>query len=226
MVFPCVTKRRHMKKHADVSKSHSMRRPPRGLAKKALKVVREAGVFRPRDLAAHGISREYLRRLESKGFLVRESRGLYRVREAQVTENHSLAVVCKKVSHGVVCLLSALRFHELTTQAPFEVWLAIDRKARRPKAEGLPLRLVRFSGPALRQGIEEHSIEGVQVRVYNPAKTVADCFKYRNKIGLDVAIEALRDYRKRHRAGMNELWRYAKVCRVAAVMRPYMEAVE
>ena len=201
-----------------------MRRPPRGLAKKALKVVREAGVFRSRDLAAHGISREYLRRLESKGFLVRESRGLYRVREAQVTENHSLAAVCKKVSHGVVCLLSALRFHELTTQAPFEVWLAIDRKARRPKAEGLPLRLVRFSGPALRQGVDEHSIEGVQVRVYNPAKTVADCFKYRNKIGLDVAMEALCDGWTQRKLTMDALWHFATIDRVANVMRPYLES--
>jgi predicted transcriptional regulator of viral defense system len=195
------------------------------MAGKALKAVREAGVLRARDLAVHGVPREYLRRLQSQGFLVRESRGLYRVHGAPVTEHHSLATVCKKVQHGVVCLLSALRFHELTTQAPFEVWLAIDRKARRPKADGVPLRLVRFSGPALRQGIEEHAIEGVVVRVYSSAKTVADCFKYRNKIGLDVAIEALRDYRKRHRAGMDELWRYAKVCRVAAVMQPYLDAL-
>jgi len=214
-----------MKRNADVSKRPLPRRKARGQAKKALKLVREAGVFRPRELTAHGIPREHLRRLESQGFLVRESRGLYRVREAPVTEHHSLATICKQVQHGVVCLLSALRFHELTTQAPFEVWLAIDRKARRPKAEGLPLRLVRFSGPALRQGREEHTIEGVKVLVYSPAKTVADCFKYRNKIGLDVAIEALRDYRRRHRVGMDELWRFAKVCRVAAVMRPYMEAM-
>lgn len=214
-----------MTRSADVSKSRSPRRRPKGLAGKALRLVREVGVFRARDLAAHGIPREYLRRLESQGFLVRESRGLYRVREAPVTEHHSLAAICKKVHHGVVCLLSALRFHELTTQAPFEVWLAIDRKARRPKAEDLPLRLVRFSGPALRQGIEEHSIEGVRVRVYNPAKTVADCFKYRNKIGLDVAIEALRDYRRQRHANLNNLWRYAKICRVAAVMRPYLEAL-
>jgi len=214
-----------MKKSADISKSRSRGRRPRGLASRALKVVREAGVLRARDLAIHGVPREYLRRLQSQGFLVREARGLYRVPGAPVTEHHSLVTVCKKVEHGVICLLSALRFHELTTQAPFEVWLAIDRKARRPKAEGVPLRLARFSGPALRQGIEEHVIEGVKVRVYNPAKTVADCFKYRNKIGLDVAIEALRDYRKRHRAGMSELWKYAKVCRVAAVMQPYLDAV-
>ena len=214
-----------MIRNADIPKRGSSSRKARGQAKKALKLIREAGVFRARELAAHGIPREYLRRLESDGFLVRESRGLYRIREARVTEHHSLAAVCKKVQHGVVCLLSALRFHEMTTQAPFEVWLAIDRKARRPQGDDLPLRLVRFSGAALRQGVEEHPIEGVAVRVYNPAKTVADCFKYRNKIGLDVAIEALRDYRRRHRAGMHDLWRYAKICRVAAVMRPYLEAL-
>lgn len=225
LIFPSVTKCRHMKKNADSSKRSSKTRRPGGLANKALKVVREVGIFRPRDLGAHGIPREYVRRLESQGCLVRESRGLYRVREAQVTQNHSLVVVCKRVPHGVVCLLSALRFHKLTTQAPFEVWLAIDRKARRPAAEGTPLRLVRFSGPALHRGIEVRSIEGVQVQVYGPAKTVADCFKYRNKIGLDVAIEALRDYRGRHRADMDELWRYAKICRVSAVIRPYMEAM-
>ena len=214
-----------MKRNADVPQLRSSKRRARGQAKKVLKLVREAGVFRARELAAHGIPREYLRRLESDGFLVRESRGLYRICEARVTEHHSLAAVCKKVQHGVVCLLSALRFHEMTTQAPFEVWLAIDRKARRPRGDDLPLRLVRFSGAALRQGVEDHSIEGVPVRVYNPAKTVADCFKYRNKIGLDVAIDALRDYRRRHRAGMHDLWRFAKICRVAAVMRPYWEAL-
>ena len=196
-----------------------------GARDRLLTLAQRRGILRPRDLEPHRLSRETLRRLTAAGELERRGRGLYVAAGAALSEHEMLAAASARVPHGVVCLLSALRFHELTTQAPFEVWLAIDRKARRPKAEGLPLRLVRFSGPALRQGIEEHSIEGVQVRVYNPAKTVADCFKYRNKIGLDVAIEALRDYRKRHRAGMDELWRYAKVCRVKVVMRPYMEAM-
>jgi predicted transcriptional regulator of viral defense system len=142
-----------------------------------------------------------------------------------VTEFHSLEEACKRVPHGIVCLLSALRFHGLTTQAPFEVWLAIDRKARLPRLGALPLRIVRFSGRALKEGVEEHRIEGVPVKTYNPAKTVADCFKYRNKIGLDVALEALRDCRRQRKCTNDELWRYAKVCRVANVMRPYMEAL-
>jgi predicted transcriptional regulator of viral defense system len=129
------------------------------------------------------------------------------------------------VPRGVICLLSALRFHNLTTQNPFEVWMAIPHKAWRPKGEGVRLRLMHLSGHALTSGVEEHRIEGVPVRVFNPAKTVADCFKFRNKIGLDVALEALRDYRRKHRSGMDELWRFAKVCRVTAVMRPYLEAL-
>jgi predicted transcriptional regulator of viral defense system len=124
----------------------------------------------------------------------------------------------------VICLLSALQFHDLTTQAPFEVWMAIDVRARRPRGKAPPLRIVRFSGKALTAGVETHRIEGVRVRVYGPAKTVADCFKYRNKIGLDVALEALRDYRRAHPGGLDELWKFAQICRVANVMRPYLEA--
>jgi predicted transcriptional regulator of viral defense system len=129
------------------------------------------------------------------------------------------------VPSGVVCLLSALRLHGLTTQAPFEVWMALDTKAWLPKVDHPPLRFVRFSGAALREGVQRKKIEGVEVRFYSPAKTVADCFKYRNKIGLDVALEALRECRRQKRATADELWHFARVCRVANVMRPYMEAV-
>jgi predicted transcriptional regulator of viral defense system len=125
----------------------------------------------------------------------------------------------------VVCLLSALRFHNLTTQAPAEVWLAIDNKAYRPQVDSLPLRLVHFSGAAFTAGIEEQQIEGVSVKIYNPAKTVADCFKYRHKIGLDVALEALKDCLRQRRCSYNDLWRYAEVCRVTQVMKPYLEAL-
>jgi predicted transcriptional regulator of viral defense system len=182
-------------------------------------------MIRPRDLDAHGIPREYLRRLCAMGVLERQSRGIYALRDAELTQHHSLMHACKRVPKGVVCLLSALRFHNLTTQAPFEIWMAIDRKARLPKTEGVPLHLVRFSGEALTEGIERHRIEGVDVSVYCPAKTVADCFKYRNKIGLDVALEALRECRRERRCTMDDLWRFAKICRVANVMRPYMEAL-
>jgi predicted transcriptional regulator of viral defense system len=190
-----------------------------------LNIVRKAGILRPRDLAARSIPRTYLKRLEQRGLLAKETRGLYKLPDAEVTENHSLAEACKRVPRGVVCLLSALQFHRLTTQAPSEVWLALERRARAPRERGQPLRLVRRSGRALTEGIEDHRIEGVAVKVYKPAKTVADCFKYRNKIGLDVALEALRDYRQKHRSGMDELWRFAKVCRVERVMRPYLEAL-
>ncbi|KAF0220895.1 MAG: transcriptional regulator-like [Geobacteraceae bacterium] len=188
-------------------------------------LARETGIIRPRDLEEYGIPREYLRRLCDKGVLERQSRGIYTLRGAELTEHHSLVQACKRLPKGVVCLLSALRFHGLTTQSPFEIWMAIDRKARLPKVEGMPLRLVRFSGEALTEGIERHRIEGVDVSVYCPAKTVADCFKYRNKIGLDVALEALRECRRERRCTMDDLWRFAKVCRVANVMRPYLEAL-
>jgi predicted transcriptional regulator of viral defense system len=189
-----------------------------------LEIVGEAGVLRPRDLDAHGIPRIYLSRLCERGLLDRVGRGLYVLPDADVSEHHTLAEAGKRVPHGVVCLLSALRFHGLTTQSPSEVWLAIESKAWRPQVDHPPLRFVRFSERTLEAGVEEHSIEGVLVRIYNPAKTVADCFKYRNKIGLDVALEALRDCRRLRKCSNDELWHYAKICRVANVMRPYMEA--
>ncbi len=182
-------------------------------------------MLRPRDLDPDGIPRTYLSRLCAAGKLQRISRGLYVLPGSGATEHHSLAEVCKRVPNGVVCLLSALRFHELTTQAPFEVWLAIGEKAWRPRVEYPPLRIVRFSRTALRAGIEEHRIEGVTVHVYSPAKTIADCFKYRNKIGLDVAIEALRECWQSRRCTMDDLWHYADICRVRNVMRPYLESI-
>jgi len=194
-------------------------------SKQVLDLARKAGILRPRDLAPQRIPRTYLQRLEERGLLVKETRGQYKLPDAKVTENHGLAEACKRVPRGVICLLSALQFHKLTTQAPSEVWLALDRKARAPKNGGQPLRLVRMSGKALTEGVEDHRIEGVAVKVYQPAKTVADCFKYRNKIGLDIALEALRDFKHKHRSGMDDLWRYAKICRVERVMRPYLEAL-
>jgi len=192
--------------------------------KKALDLLRHAGMMRPRDLKRFDIPLDYLWQLERRGLVVRLGRGLYALPDQDLTEHHSLAETCMRVPNGVVCLLSALRFHGLTSEAPFEVWIAIDPKARLPRQHGTPLRIVRFSGEALAAGVGEHRIEGVAVRVYNPAKTVADCFKYRNKIGIDVAIEALRDCRRERKAANDELWRYAKVCRVANVMTPYLES--
>ena len=188
-----------------------------------LALVRQHGLLRPRDLDRYGILRSYLHRLYQQGELVRLGRGLYALPSHDLTEHHDLAEVSKRVPHGVICLLSALRFHDLTTQLPHAVWLAIEQKAWRPEGFDLPLRLVHMSGEAFEAGVERHEIEGVPVRVYGAAKTVADAFKFRNRIGLDVAIEALRDFRRAHRPGMDELWHYAKVCRVARVIRPYLD---
>jgi predicted transcriptional regulator of viral defense system len=190
---------------------------------RSVALLRRQGLVRPRDLAELGVARTTLQRLETDGTIERVGRGLYRLADGDVTEFHDLAAASARVPHGIICLLSALRFHDLGTQNPREVWLAIGPGDRRPLADSPPLRVVRFSGRALEEGVETHRIEGADVRVTSKAKTVADCFKYRNKIGLDVAIEALRDYR-RSRGKLDELWRFAEICRVARVIRPYIEA--
>jgi predicted transcriptional regulator of viral defense system len=187
-----------------------------------LSFFRKFRVLRPRDLTRLNVSRQALRRLVEAGTLERVGRGLYRAKGAPADEHASIAEACKAVPAGVVCLLSALRLHNLTTQSPFEVWLAIPVKAHLPRT-GLPIRFARFSGAALSGGIETRLLEGVKVKVYRPAKTVADCFKYRNKIGIDVAREALRECLREGKATRDELWRYAKICRVTNVMRPYLE---
>ena len=190
-----------------------------------LELVKKAGVLRPRDLDPHGIPREYLRRLQAQGRLKRLGRGLYALPDHEVGGHHSLAEACKRIPKGVVCLLSALRFHDLTTQAPFEVWLALDEKAWRPQLDYPPLKIVRFSKEALDAGVKKHIIEGVAVHVTNPAKTVVDCFKYRNKIGLDVALEALRECWNKKCCTMDALWKYAGICRVKNIIRPYLETL-
>lgn len=189
-----------------------------------IELARRHGVLRACDLKEHGIPRVYLTRLVEDGILVRTSRGLYGLAEAEITENHSLAEVGRRVGHGVVCLLSALRFYGLTTQLPYEVWLAIDRKARVPKMDYPPLRIVRFSAQDLVEGVVPYNVEGVTVRVTDPARTVADCFAYRNTVGTDVALEALRDCLRQKRASSDDLYRAAKARRMANVMRPYLEA--
>ena len=193
--------------------------------KKVLDLASKRGILRPRDLQSKGLPTDYLWRLHQKEKLEKVGRGMYAIPGAGLGEHQTIVQAALRVPHGVVCLLSALRFHDLTTQSPFEIWMAIDGKARSPKEDIIPLRIVRFSGKALTAGVETHPIEGVKVKVYNPAKTVADCFKYRNKIGLDVAIEALRDCWRKKRATTDQLWYYAKVCRVGRVMRPYLESL-
>lgn len=194
-------------------------------AERLIDLVRSQGLIRPRDLEPLGIPRVSLTRAVRRGQLDRVGRGLYGLPGRQVSAHGALAEVARRVPKGVVCLLSALRFHGLTTQAPFEVWLAIENKAIAPKLDYPPLRIVRFSGAALTEGVEEHVVDDVTVRITGIAKTVADCFKYRNKIGLDVALEALREAWREKRMTSDDLWRYAKVCRVANVMRPYLDSL-
>jgi predicted transcriptional regulator of viral defense system len=194
-------------------------------AEQVARLVRKAGVFRPRELDRVGIPRQYLRQAKDRGLVHRVARGLYVAEGSRVTEHHTLVEAAKRVPHGVVCLLSALRFHGLTTQSPHEVWMAIAHKARRPRVDYPPMRIVHFSGEALSYGVTEKKIEGVIVRVFDPAKTVADCFKFRNKIGLDVALEALRDCYRQRKATMDEIFIAARVCRVARIMQPYLESL-
>jgi predicted transcriptional regulator of viral defense system len=192
---------------------------------KIMHYIGKHGMVRPRDIEAIGLPREYLIRLHRQGKLNRSGRGIYTVPDANVTERHSYAEVAKRVPEAVICLLSALAFHEITTQSPPCVWIALRKGARKPVLPSPSLRIVRLSGPSLTEGIDNHQVEGVPVRVYSAAKTVADCFKFRNKIGLDVAIEALKDCLRQKKASVNEIYRYAKLCRVSNVIRPYMEAL-
>ena len=197
-----------------------------------LALARDRGLVRPLDLDACGLPRVSLTRLVRQGRLARVGRGLYALPDRPVSEHSALAEVARRHPRAVVCLLSALRFHELTTQSPFEVWLAIPTKARAPRLDYPPLRIVRFSEAGLTEGVEDHEIDGVPVRITGVARTVADCFKYRNKIGLDVALEALKDALKERgqggrgrRVSTDDLWRYARLDRVANVMRPYLEVL-
>jgi len=183
------------------------------------------GPVRARDLDRAGIPRAYLRRLCERGLLEQVDRGLYRLADAPVTELHSLAEVAKRVPQAIVCLLSALQVHGLTTEAPHAVWVLIDRHARLPKVSYPKLEVVRASGAAREHGIEKRTIEGVPVRLTTPAKTVADCFRYRRHVGLDVALEALREYLRRKRGSVDALVAAARADRVYAFMRPYLEAL-
>lgn len=194
-------------------------------ASQLLDLAKSRGLITAHDLCVAGIPRVSLTRAVRRGQLDRIGRGVYGLPGRSVTEHSTFAEVSLRVPKGVVCLLSALRFHELTTQAPFEVWLAIDNKALAPRIDYPPLRIVRFSGAAMSEGVEEHLIDGVPVRITSVAKTVADCFKYRNKIGLDVALEALREAWHGKRMTSDDLWAMAKISRVANVMRPYLEAI-
>jgi predicted transcriptional regulator of viral defense system len=191
----------------------------------ALKLAKKMGLVRPKDLASYGIAPVYLRRLLRTGELVQSSRGVYKVPSHKTTAHHHLAEACKRIPGGVGCLQSALYFHGLLKKRPAETWMAIDRKARRPSVEELPVRFVRFSAEGLKQGVEEHPIEGVAVKVTTCTKSVADAFRYRRKIGMDVALGALRACIREHRCPKAELLKCAAACRISTVIAPYVEAL-
>lgn len=199
--------------------------PSDTVIQKLLDHVRRKGVIRASELAEKGIPSIYLTRLVRDGRLERINRGLYRLPESDTTEHFTLIQAVKRVPHGVICLLSALSFHDISTQLPHQIWMAIERGKWEAGIRDLPLRLFEFSGKSFHEGIETHDIQGVTVNIYCPSKTVADCFKYRNKIGIEVALEALRDCFRERKCTHEDLWHYAKVCRVANVMRPYLEAI-
>jgi predicted transcriptional regulator of viral defense system len=189
------------------------------------RAIRNKGIFRLTEARALGLHPEQVRRLIRQGQLTRLSRGLYTAASAVPTEHHTLAEVAKRVPKGIVCLLTALRFHAIGTQHPREVWLGVDRRAGVPRIDVAPIRVVRLSGAALTAGVDERDVEGVIVRITSPARTVVDCFKFRNKIGVDVAVEALRDYRRLRKGTVDDLWRQADQLRMTRVIRPYWDAI-
>ncbi len=194
-------------------------------AHKALDLTRRKGVIRLREAQAVGIHPEVLRRLVAAGSLVRVARGMYATADRDPTEYVDLARAAARVPHGVICLLSALHYHGIGTQLPHEVWMMIHRRTHHPKVDHPPMRFILGSGRPLTEGVDKVKLEGVTVKIFNPAKTVADCFRYRRHVGLEVAIEALRSVSRDRRCTPDDLWRYAKICRIASVMRPYLEAV-
>ena len=184
-----------------------------------------SGIIRAKDVEAAGISRNYLYEMHKDGLLEKISTGLYTLPNAPVTENSAMVEIAKKMPQAVVCLISALIYHGLTTQLSPDIWLTVPKSSRKPKIKYPPFNLTYVSNPAYSFGIQECIINGVQVKIYSPAKTVADCFKFRSKVGLDVAIEALRNARRSRKATMDELMEAAKVDRVLKIMSPYMEAI-
>ena len=194
--------------------------------KKALDIIRHrGGIIRTREALALGIHRRTLYGLRDEGKIVPVTRGLYRIEKMEIPAQVNFVDMAKRVPKGVICLLSALSFHELTTQIPHQIWIAIDRKARKPKIDYPPVRVFHFSGASFTGGIETHSIMEQKVRIYNSAKTVIDCFRWKNAVGLDVAIEAAKDYLKRRDSSPSKLIEYAKACNVEKFVRPYLEAL-
>lgn len=190
-----------------------------------LEFIQAQSVVRPCDLKKRGMPKDYLYLLEKEGIIERIGRGLYQWPGKDLGRYQSLVEASKLAPKAVVTLLSALNYHNITTQNPHQIWLAIDGKAWRPAISYPPIRFVTMSGEALHAGVEEHFIDGVKIKVFSPAKTVVDCFKYRNKLGLDVALEALREGWSSRKFTMDELLHYAEICRVKKVMKPYIESL-
>lgn len=186
---------------------------------------KHAGLLRMADALRAGVSRTTLQTLLANGTLERLSRGLYRLTEAEPLSDPDLTVVAAKAPHSVVCLISALSYHELTTQIPHEVYVAISRNSEPLRIAHPPVRCFRFSGAAFSEGIATHQLGPVNVRIYDREKTLADCFKYRNRIGLDTCLEALKLYRQQRKRNIDALLHYADVCRVRKIMQPYLEAI-
>jgi predicted transcriptional regulator of viral defense system len=193
---------------------------------KAKVVFRQhGGILRTADALKEGIHPRTLYVMRDNSELEVLCRGTYRLAELAPLDQQDIVTVASKVKSGVICLISALSFHEITTQIPHEIYVAIGRTMAYPKLKYPPTRFFRFSDDAFQAGVEIHKISGIEVKIYSPEKTVADCFKYRNKIGLDVAIEALKFWRKKKYARIDKLIEYAKICRVYNVIKPYVEAM-
>lgn len=188
-------------------------------------VLKARGIARLAELRAEGVTAATMSRMERDGEVLRLARGLYQLPDAPLDAHHSLAEAAKRVPKGVVCLVSALAFHQLTDQLPRQVWIAIGQKDWAPKADGTPVRLVRFTDRLLTEGVESHTVEGVPVKVFGVAKTIADCFRYRNKIGLSVAIEGLQEALRQRKTTPGEIVRQAERGAIATVIRPYLEAL-
>lgn len=195
-------------------------------SQRIIDLLQQRGMLRASDLDATGTPRVVLSRLVSCGQIERVGRGLYQLVNSPLkSEYEGLAATAMKVPQAVFCLLTALQFHELTTQLPHQIWIAMPRGSHVPRIDYPPIKMVQMAGDAYAEGIEEYERDGVKLNIYCAAKTVADCFKHRNKIGLDVAIEALKAVWRQRKASADDLWRYAKICRVANVMRPYLETI-
>lgn len=201
-----------------------MQTPQQRFAKARTIFKRRGGILRMKEAIDSGIHRTMLYAMLEEGVVQRLSRGLYRLTELPPMRDPDLVTVCRKAPTGVICLISALFFHEITNQIPHEVQLAVIRKTAPPRIDYPPTRTFIYSEIAFREGVETHFIDGVTVKIYSPEKTIADCFKYRNKIGLDVAVEALKMYCNRRR-DLNELMRCAGICRIQNVITPYIESL-